>query len=82
MTAQAQVSPERMQQLRQRAIAARAQEEVDRPQVIADYKAMLKDWERIVASHSHAIDEYIAAHGPMSRAEVLDRALSKLLSEV
>ena len=82
MTAQAQVSPERMQKLRQRAIAARTQEEVDRPQVIADYKALLKDWERIVASHSQAIDEYIAAHGPMSRAEVLDRALSKLLSEV
>ena len=82
MTTQAPVSPERMQKLRQRAIAARGQEEAARPQVIADYHAMMKDWERVVASHSFAIDEYIAAHGPMSRAEVLDRALSKLLSEV
>ena len=82
MSAQAQVSPERMQKLRERAIAARTQEDLDRPQVIADYKAMMKDWERIVASHSHAIDEYIAAQGPMSRAEVLDRALTKLLSDV
>ena len=50
--------------------------------VVAEHKAMLAEWQRVVASHSKEIDEYIATHGPLTRTEVIDRALTKLLSEV
>jgi hypothetical protein len=36
---------------------------------------------RIVARHSKEIDDYIEAHGPMTREEVVERALTKFLSE-
>ena len=81
MKTQSNISPERMQQLRERSIARREQDEAERPQVVAEFREMMKEWQRVVASHSREIDEYIAAHGPMTRAEVIDKALTKLLSD-
>ena len=82
MKTQPNISPERMQQLREQAIAQRDQEEAERPQVVAEFREIMKEWQRVVAAHSRQIDDYIAAHGPMTRAEVIDKALTKLLSEV
>ena len=82
MKAQLNISSERIQQLRERSIAVREQAEADRPQVVAEFREIMQEWQRVVASHSRQIDEYIAAHGPMTRAEVLDKALTKLLSEI
>ncbi len=81
MKTQPNISPERMQQLRERGIARREQDEAERPQVVAEFREMMKEWQRVVASHSREIDEYIAVHGPMTRAEVIDKALTKLLSD-
>ncbi len=78
---QAQLSEERMQQLRERSRIGREQEDAARPQVIAEHKAMLLEWQKVVASHCKGIDSYLAIHGPMSRAEVIDLALSKLLAD-
>ncbi len=36
----------------------------------------------VVSRHSKKIDEYIQNHGPMTRPEVIEHALTKLLSEV
>ncbi len=82
MKTQLNISLERIQQLRERSIAVREQAEADRPQVVAEFREIMQEWQRVVASHSRQIDEYIAAHGPMTRAEVLDKALTKLLSEI
>ncbi len=82
MKTQSNISPERMQQLRERSIARREQDEAARPKVLAEFREIMKEWQRVVGSHSRQIDEYIAAHGPMPRAEVIDKALTKLLSEI
>ena len=46
-----------------------------------EWKQRVESLTSIVARHSDEIDKYIAAHGPMTREEVLDRALTKLLTE-
>ena len=81
MKAPPTVSPERMQQLRDRGQAVREQGEADRSGAVVEFRDMMKEWQRVVAAHSRQIDEYIAIHGAMTRAEVIDRALTKLLSE-
>ena len=35
----------------------------------------------VVSRHSKEIDEYIQTHGPMTCSEVIERALTKLLSD-
>ena len=81
MKAPPAASPERMQQLRDRSQAVREQAEADRSEAVAEFRDMMQEWQRVVAAHSCQIDEYIATHGAMTRAEVIDRALTKLLSE-
>ena len=81
MTTQHTLPADRLTALRQRARLGREADDADKPHVIAEHKAMLAEWQRVVASHSRQIDQYIAAHGPMTRAEVIDLALTALLSE-
>ena len=81
MKTQPNISPERIRQLREQSLAQREQDEADRPQVVAEFREIMKEWQRVVAAHSRQIDEYIATHGPMTRAEVIDKALTKLLSD-
>ncbi len=81
MKTQQIVSPERIQQLRDRSHAVREQDYMERQHVVSEFKEIMKEWQRVVASHSVQIDEYIKKHGEMTRAEVIDKALTKLLTE-
>ena len=82
MATQHSLSADRLTLLRERSRLGREQDDADKPHVVAEHKAMLAEWQRVVASHTREIDEYIATHGPLTRAEVIDRALTKLLSDV
>jgi hypothetical protein len=75
------VSPEQLARLR-------AEDEQLRPLLEAEMPAMREEWQQyvksltgVVSRHSKEIDEYIQNHGPMTRPEVVERALTKLLSE-
>ena len=75
------VSPEQLAQLR-------AEDELLRPALEAEMPAVRAEWRRwvnslasVVSRHSKQIDEYIEANGPMSREEVVEIALTKLLSK-
>ncbi len=66
----------------------RAEDEQLRPQLEAEMPAVREEWRQyvrsltsVVSRHSKEIDEYIQNHGPMTRPEVVERALAKLLSE-
>jgi hypothetical protein len=67
----------------------RAEDEQLRPLLESDMPAVRDEWKQyvktltgVVSRHSKEIDAYIQNHGPMTRPEVVDRALAKLLSEV
>lgn len=82
MNSQPNISPERLSQLR-------AESEQLRPGLAAEIPAVREEWKQwvnklasVVARHSKEIDEYIHAHGPMTREEVVERALTKLFSGV
>lgn len=79
---QPNLSPERLAQLR-------AEGQQLRPPLVAEMPAVRDEWKHwvnsltgVVARHSKEIDEYIQSHGPMSRQEVVEKALTKFLSEV
>ena len=81
MKTRPKISPERMAELRD-------ESQQLRPQLAAEMPAVREEWRQwgdcltsIVARHSKEIDEYIQAHGPMTRPEVIERALTKLFSE-
>ena len=66
----------------------RAEDEQLRPQLEAEMPAVREEWKQyvrsltgVVSRHSKEIDEYIQHHGPMTRTEVIERALAKLLTE-
>lgn len=66
----------------------RAEDEQLRPQLEAEMPAIREEWKQyvrsltgVVSRHSKEIDEYIQTHGPMTRPEVIELALAKLLSE-
>ena len=46
-----------------------------------EWKQWVNSLTGVVARHSKEIDEYILTHGPMTRQEVVEKALTKLLSE-
>ena len=52
------------------------------PAVREEWRQYVKSLTGVVSRHSKEIDEYIQTHGPMTRPEVIERALTKLLSEV
>ena len=67
----------------------RAEDEQLRPMLESEMPAVREEWRQsvrsltgVVSRHSKEIDEYIQNHGPMTRPEVIERALTKLLSEV
>ena len=47
-----------------------------------EWRQYVRSLTGVVSRHSKEIDEYIQNHGPMTRPEVIERALTKLLSEV
>lgn len=81
MKAQLIVSPEHLDRLR-------AEDEQLRPLLEAEMPAVREAWRQyvmsltsVVSRHGKEIDAYIRDHGPMTRPEVVERALAKLLSE-
>ncbi len=75
-------SPERLAQLRAESQQLRPTLAAEMPAVRDDWKQWVNSLTGVVARHSKGIDEYIQTHGPMTRQEVVDKALTKLLSEV
>ena len=76
------ISPERLAQLRAESQQLRPALAAEMPAVREEWKQWLNSLTEVVARHSKGIDEYIQTHGPMTRQEVVDKALTKLLSEV
>jgi hypothetical protein len=76
------ISPERLAQLRDDSQQLRPLLTAEMPAVRDEWKQWVNSLTGVVARHSKEIDEYIQAHGPMTRQEVVERALTKLLSEV
>lgn len=76
------VSPERLAQLRAESQKLRPMLATEMPAVRDEWKQWVNGITEVVARHSKEIDEYIQTHGPMTRQEVVDKALTKLLSEV
>ena len=56
--------------------------EAEMPAVREEWREYVRSLTGAVSRHSKEIDEYIQTHGPMTRPEVVERSLSKLLSEV
>ena len=75
------VSSERLAQLRSKSQQLRPQLTADIPAVRDEWKQWAKSLTSVIARHSKEIDEYIQVHGPMTREEVVERALDKLLSD-
>jgi phage host-nuclease inhibitor protein Gam len=82
MQSKPNISPERLARLQ-------AESQRLRPLLAAEMPAIREEWSQwvesltsVVARHSKKIDEYIQTHGPMTRPEVVERALTKLLSEL
>ena len=76
------ISPERLAQLRAESQQLRPQLAAEMPAVRDEWKQWVNSLTDVVARHSKEIDEYIQTHGPMTRQEVVEKALTKLLSEV
>ena len=81
MNTKPNITPEHLARLRAESQRLRPGLESDAPGVREEWKQRVESLTSIVARHSDEIDKYIAAHGPMTREEVLDRALTKLLTE-
>lgn len=82
MKTKPKVSPEHLAQ-------PRTKREQLRPLLAAEVPAVREEWKQwassfagVVARHSKEIDQYIQTHGPMTRHEVVEKALAKLLSDV
>jgi transcription termination factor NusB len=82
MKAKPNVTPEQIARLR-------AEDEQLRPILNSEMPAVHEEWRQyvnsltsVVSRHSKKIDEYIKNHGPMTRPEVIELALAKLLSDV
>lgn len=76
------ISSERLSQLRNESEQLRPLLSAEMPAVREEWKQWVHSLTSVVARHSKEIDEYIQTHGPMTRQEVVEKALTKLLSEV
>ena len=76
------ISPEHLARLRSKSEQLRPQLAAEMPAVRDEWKKWTTSIASVVAKHSKEIDQYIEAHGPMTREEVVEKALTKLLSEV
>ena len=82
MNVKPNVSPEQLARLR-------AEDDQLRPLLDAEMPAVREEWRQyvrsltgVVSRHSKEIEAYIRDHGPMTRPEVVERALTKLLSDI
>jgi hypothetical protein len=82
MKAQPNISPEQHARLRAEDEHLRPLLESEMPAVREEWRQYVQSLTSVVSRHSKEIDEYIQHHGPMTRPEVIERALAKLLSEV
>lgn len=82
MKAKPNVSPEQLARLRAEDEQLRPLLESEMPAVRDEWRQYVKSLTGVVSRHSKEIDAYIQNHGPMTRPEVIERALTKLLSEV
>lgn len=76
------VSPERLAQLRAESQQLRPRLAGEESDVRDEWKQWVNSLTDVVARHSKEIDDYIQTHGPMTRQEVVEKALTKFLSEV
>lgn len=76
------ISPEKMNELRERHKQLRPLLDAEMQTVREHWQQELDGLSDIVNRHNDEIAAYIAKHGPMTRGEVVERALSQLLSEV
>ena len=82
MNAKPNVSPEQLARLRAEDDQLRPRLEAEMPAVREEWRQYVRSLTGIVSRHSKEIEAYIQNHGPMTRPEVVERALTKLLSEV
>jgi hypothetical protein len=82
MKAQPNISPEQLARLRAEDESLRPLLESEMPAVREQWRQYVQSLTSVVSRHAKEIDEYIQSHGPMTRPEVIERALAKLLSEV
>ena len=82
MKSQPNVAPEQLARLRAGDKQLRPLLESEMPAVREDWRQYVKSLTGVVSRHSQEIDEYIQTHGPMTRPEVVERALTKLFAEV
>ena len=75
-------SPEHLARLQAEDVQLRPLLESEMPAVREEWRQYVRSLTGVVSRHSKEIDEYIQNHGPMTRPEVFERALTKLLSEV
>ena len=76
------VSPEHLARLRAEDDQLRPLLEAEMPAVREEWRQYVRSLTGVVSRHSKEIEAYIQNHGPMTRPEVVERALTKLLSEV
>ncbi len=82
MKTEPHISPERLAQFSSEGEELRPLLAGEMPAVRDEWKQWANSLAGVVARHSKEIDQYIQAHGPMTRQEVVEKALTKLLSEV
>ena len=76
------VSPEQLARLRAEDDQLRPLLEAEMPAVREEWRQYVRSLTGVVSRHSKEIEAYIENHGPMTRPEVVERALTKLLSDV
>ena len=73
------VSPEQLARLRAEDAQLRPLLESEMPAVHEEWRQSVRSLTGVVSRRSKEIDESIQNHGPMTRPEVIERALTKLL---
>jgi len=75
------ISPEQLARLRSEDEQLRPLLDSETPAVREEWRQYVRSLTGVVSRHSKEIDAYIQTHGPMTRPEVIERALTKLLSD-
>ena len=82
MNTKPKISPKRLAELRPEGKQLQPQLTAEMPAVRDEWKQWANSVASVVARHLKEIDQYIQAHGPMTRQEVVEKALAKLLSDL
>jgi len=75
------VSAEQLARLRAEDDQLRPVLEAETPTVLEEWRQYVRSLTCVVSCHAKEIDAYIENHGPTTRPEVVERALTKLLAE-